>query len=105
VAAARVLLSQMGISPADLVTAGAMAPTFAEVNRPDFLAASFFVMDVGPCPSVIRSSSVSVRLNEAVADLFTPSRRAGQRGQAGHPDGGSRPDSPQLCWVMPRMAR
>ena len=30
-AAARLLLTQMGISPADLVTPGANAPTFAEV--------------------------------------------------------------------------
>ncbi|MEV2221761.1 hypothetical protein AB0E01_18030 [Nocardia vinacea] len=31
VAAARLLLTQMGISPADLVTVGATAPTFAEI--------------------------------------------------------------------------
>src|SRR5207245_1740386 len=31
VAAARLLLTQMGISPADLVTVGATVPTFAEI--------------------------------------------------------------------------
>lgn len=31
VAAARLLLAQMGISPADLITAATLAPTFAEI--------------------------------------------------------------------------
>ncbi|WP_433710172.1 hypothetical protein ACQP2U_27920 [Nocardia sp. CA-084685] len=31
IAAARVLLTQMGISPADLITTGAAVPTFGEV--------------------------------------------------------------------------